>query len=62
MRDEEIANAVAKKLWLFTFVERDIEILLDCVFAREQFLNNEIYCFRRRLNANCPAYQLIDRS
>jgi len=62
MRDEEIANAVAKKLRLFTFVERHVEMLLDLVFGREKFLNYEIGCFLRWLNANCPAHHLIDRS
>ena len=62
MRYEEIANAVAKKLWLFTLFQLHIKILLGSIFVREKFLSYEIYCFPRRLNANCPAYHLIDCS
>jgi len=62
MSDEEVADTIAKKLWILTLVERDGEVLLDCFFAREEFLSDEIYCFRRRLNANCPPHQLVDCS
>ena len=37
-------------------------MFLDRIFARDEFLNYEIHCFRRRLNANCPAHHLVDCS
>ena len=37
MRNEEIADAVAKKLRIFTLVERHVEMFLDRIFARDEF-------------------------
>ena len=62
MRDEEVAYTITKKLRVFTLVERDAEMILDSVFAREQFLSYEIYDGLRRLDANGPAYPLVDCS
>ena|SRR5215216_4744459 len=62
MRDEEIANAITKKLWIFTLVKSYREMLLDSFFTREEFFSYELHRFLRRLNANCPAHHVVDCS
>ena len=62
MGDEEIANAIAKKLWIFTLVKSYGEMLLDSFFTRDESFSYEFYCCLRRVDANCPAHHLVDLS
>src|ERR1700752_451086 len=60
--DEEVSLTIAKKLWILTLFQANLEVFLNLFFAAEQFLSNEGNGLNRRLNAKRSANRFVDRS